>query len=392
MHICIYTETALPKMGGQEMVVDALARQFLGLGHAITVLTQQPRRRYRPNDGALPYPVVRHPRFFSTRYFVSAYRYFLHRLLRRAAPPFDVLHCHGLYPSGYLAALLKPHLSVPILLTSHGGDVYEKNVRQQKPVLSRRHELAVRSADRLVAISPFTAAGFLRLGAREQQIVTIPNGVHLADFAAPAGRPADLDARIQPGRFLLFIGRLVRRKGVDVLLRAFAQVAPAHAEVRLVIAGDGVERQALQALAQELGLGERVSFLGAVQGRTKTYLFQSTLGTIVPSRGWEAFGLVVLESYAAGKPVIASRHPGLDSLVQENRTGLLVRSELPDHLAAAIGALLADPARTAQMGQAAQSFVQGFAWRAIAQRHIELYQQLAGSGASSGLRAAHPAA
>ena len=71
MRICFYTETALPKLGGQELVVDALARQFLALGHDITVLTQQPRWRYRPDDASLPYPVVRHPRFFSTHRYDS---------------------------------------------------------------------------------------------------------------------------------------------------------------------------------------------------------------------------------------------------------------------------------------------------------------------------------
>ncbi len=90
------------------------------------------------------------------------YRFFLRRLLRRASPPFDVLHCHGLYPSGYMAALLKDQLGLPLLLTSHGGDVYADGVRLQKPVLRTRHECAVRAADRLIAISSFTRDGFLR--------------------------------------------------------------------------------------------------------------------------------------------------------------------------------------------------------------------------------------
>jgi glycosyltransferase involved in cell wall biosynthesis len=380
MRILYYTETALPKIGGQELVVDALARQFLELGHDITVLTQYPRWRYRRDDTALPYPVVRHLRFFSTRYFVDSYRFFLRRLLRRARPAFDVLHCHGLYPSGYMAAILKPQLGLPFVLTSHGGDVYADGVRLRKPVLHERHQRAVRAADRLIAISSFTRDGFLRLGARDEQLVEIPNGVHLDELTLPAKRPDELDGRIEAGRYLLYIGRLARRKGVDVLLRALARVA---GDVRLVVAGSGVERQNLEELARALGVGERVVFVGAVHGANKAWLFQNTLGTIVPSRMSEAFGLVVLESYATGKPVVAARHPGLASLVREGETGWLVPPESPEAMAAAIEALLADAPRRGSMGEAGRRFVQGFTWRAVARRHVELYEQLSERSDSS---------
>ena len=135
MRICLYTDTALPKMGGQEMVVDALARQFLGLGHQPVVFAPTPRKLSIRGE-SYPYEVVRHLRFFSTQYFISLYRWFLLSHYRRA--PFDVLHCHGIYPPSYLAALLGKRLPVPIVVTSHGGDVYEHNVRLQKPAIVER--------------------------------------------------------------------------------------------------------------------------------------------------------------------------------------------------------------------------------------------------------------
>src|SRR5206468_2296186 len=142
--------------------------------------------------------------------------------------------------------------------------------------------------------------------------------------------------RVQPGRYVLFIGRLARRKGVDVLLRAWAPVAVAHADLQLVVAGGGVERPALESLAGELGLAGRVCFTGPAHGAAKAYLFQNTLATLVPSRMSEAFGLVVLESYATGKPVIASSHPGLASLVCDGETGRLVPPEDPEALTQAL--------------------------------------------------------
>ena len=373
MRICLYTETALPKLGGQETVVDCLARQYLQLGHEVTVLAPHPRLPLRAADGSLPYRVVRHPRFYSTRRLVDLYRFFLLRLLRRT--PFDLLHCHGLYPSGYLAALSKPKIDIPILLTSHGGDVYENNVRVRKPILKRRHEIAVRSADRLIAISRFTRDGFLRFGASAERIVDIPNGVEIEAFTTPAERPVNLDPAIQPNAYFLFVGRLARRKGVDVLLRALARL-PRSPVVRLVVAGDGDERSSLEQLAGELGLSDEVRFVGPAYGQTKTYLFQNALCTVVPSRTWEAFGLIVLESYAASRPVIATRHPGLADLVQPDVTGQLVESESVEELAAAMQKMIGEPARAGEMGRAASKFVADYSWRAVAQRHLSLYQQL----------------
>jgi phosphatidyl-myo-inositol alpha-mannosyltransferase len=373
MRICLYTETALPKMGGQEMVVDALARQYAALGHDPVVLAPNPRRPLRPDDAALPYPVVRHPRFFSTRLFVSWYRWFLQRLYARRR--FDILHCHGIYPPSYLAALSRPKLGVPVVVTSHGGDVYENNVRLAKPVLKKRHIEGLQAADALVAISRFTRERFLRLCPQARRIVEISNGVHLEPFASRSERPPDLDAAIRAGQYAVFVGRLKRRKGVDVLLEALARL-PARGGVELVIVGDGDERSALQAQAARLGLTTRVRFVGAQSGAAKVYLLQNALFALVPSRLWEAFGLVVIESYAAGIPVIASDMPGLNDLVQAGETGLLVAPAAPAELAAAMKQLFADPAAARRMGDNARRVAQRYKWRSVAERHLELYEEL----------------
>jgi glycosyltransferase involved in cell wall biosynthesis len=373
MRICLFTETALPKMGGQELVIDALARQFLALGHEPVVLAQHPRLPLRANDRVLPYPVVRHPRFYSTRYFVSWYRWFLQRLYRRQ--PFDVLHCHGLYPPGYLAALSRARLDCPVVITSHGGDVYEHNVRLAKPVLKERHIQGLAAADALIAISQFTYDGFRRLCPQAQRIVEIPNGVDLEPFQRPALRPAALDSAIQPGEYAVFIGRLKHRKGVDVLLRALS-LLPARDLVDLVIVGDGEERSALEGLAQELGLARRVRFAGKQVGQDKAYLLQNARCAVVPSRMWEAFPLVVLEAYASGLPVIATSTPGLADLVQPGETGILVPPESPKTLADGLRMLFQDQAWARRMGDSARAAAASFSWRSIAERHLQLYEEL----------------
>jgi glycosyltransferase involved in cell wall biosynthesis len=373
MRICLYTETALPKMGGQEMVVDALARQFQVLGHDPVVLAPRPRLPLRAQDSQLPYLVVRHPRFYSTRFLVGWYRWFLRRLHRRCR--FDVLHCHGLYPPAYLAALSRASVDIPTVVTSHGGDVNPQNVRLAKPVLRERHVEGLRCADALVAISRYTRAGFQRLCPEAKTVVDIPNGVDLEAFANPVPRPVDLDAAVRPGEYLLFLGRLQYRKGVDVLLQALARV-PGATAVQLVVAGAGDIRGDLEALCRKLGLGERVRFVGQVTGQKKLYLLQNTRATVIPSRGWEAFPLVTLESYAAGKPVIAADLPGLAENVLPDRTGFVVPPEAPDILAQRLRQALAEPEMMQQMGRTARQFVCDFSWPAVALRHLDLYERL----------------
>jgi len=373
MRILLYTCTALPKLGGQEAVVDALARQFQALGHEPMVLAPRPRVSHRESDRQLPYPVLRHPRFVSTRRFVSLYRHWLIRAQGRYR--FDVIHCHDVYPTGYVAALCKRRLAVPLVITSHGGDVREGNVRISKPGVRQRHVIATKAADALIAIGRFTEEGFRRLYPDAPRIEHIPNGIDLAPYQTPAVRPVGLDPSIHEGDYALFLGRLKRRKGVDVLLRAMGQM-PSGRGVQLVIAGAGEEQAAVEAQVRDLRLDDRVRLVGRVEGQDKRYLLQNALCVVMPSREWEAFPLVLLEAYTAGRPVVGTAIPGIVDLVQDGTTGLLVPEEDAEALAHALGRLFADPARGRDMGIAARVVAQRYSWDAIARRHLDLYEQL----------------
>jgi len=370
MRICFYTETAHPKMGGQEIVVDALARQYLNKGHDVVVLAPYPRRPLRARDETLPYPVVRHPRFFSTRLFVSWYRVFLNRL--HSAHRTEILHCHGLYPPGFLASLTRGHRSIPTVITSHGGDVQENNVRLLKPLLRRRVIQGLTAADKLVAISRFTESR-MRALCPGTPIISIPNGVDLSPFLKPAPRPEGLDAAILPRKYFLFVGRLKARKGVDVLLEAFAKMPSPYP---LVIAGDGEERLDLENLTARLGLKSRVWFVGPVHHPAKAYLFQNALATVVPSRDWEAFGLVALESFAGGTPVIGTRLPGLEDLIEPGKTGWLVSPDSAQDLAHALAEASSNPTHCRLLGENAKRQSLDYDWSLVAQRHLDVYREL----------------
>jgi glycosyltransferase involved in cell wall biosynthesis len=373
MRICLYTNTALPKVGGQEIVIDALARQFLALGHEPVVLAPW-RESQGPFDAAsVPYPVVWHPRFFSTYWFVSWYGRWMAKLHHTRR--FDVIHCQGTYPAGYVGACCKAVQHLPLVITSHGDDLAPLGLYDRKPKLRGRFRMALAQADAVVAISDYTARMFREACPELRQIVPIPNGVDVEQFAAPVPRPANIAASIRPRSYLLFLGRLDPRKGIDVLLEAMVLLR-GRCDCDLVVAGRGPEGPSLQALTARLGLQRQVHFVGQTTGQQKLWLLQNGLCTIVPSRIWEAFGVVAVESLAAGRPVIASQLPGLADLVQPGRTGLLVPPESPQRLAEAIREVVRDPLRADGWGNTARRFVRAFDWRNIARRHLDLFAEL----------------
>jgi glycosyltransferase involved in cell wall biosynthesis len=374
VRICLYTETALPTVGGQELVVDALAREYANEGHDVVVLAPNPRGSLLANDSRLPYRVVRHRRFFSTRRFIDWYQYPLVKLHRTF--PFEVLHCHSVHPCGYLGALCRDRLGAALVLTSHGGDIREGGARILKSGARSRAILALRRADAVVSISRFTTQA-LQCLEPSSKIVQIQNGVDLSPFDNPAARPAQLDPRIRAGQYVLFLGRLHPRKGVDILLDAWAaSLAKTDSGMMLAIAGDGGERDALANQARRLGILPSVCFLGRVAGASKTWLLQNARCGCIPSRDWEAFPLVIMEAFGAGKPMIGTRIRGLEDLITPGRTGWLVAPESPVELAAALHEMSVDHQSLHNYGANARRTALDHGWPSIAARHLALYQTI----------------
>jgi len=374
MRLCLYTETALPTIGGQELVVDALAKEYTNQGHEVVVLAPTPRGSLVANDRQSPYRVIRHRRFLSTRRFIEWYQYPLLKLHREF--PFDVLHCHSVHPCGYLGALCRNRLKAALVLTSHGGDIREGGARIRKPGARSRAIMALREADAVVSISRFTTQALMSLEPATK-IVEIQNGVDLASFENRGARPPQLDQRIRAGAYVLFLGRLHSRKGLDILLEAWATSQTKTDPSRmLAIGGDGGECKALKEQARQLGILPSVCFLGRVTGATKTWLLQNARCGCMPSRDWEAFPLVVMEAFAAGKPMIGTRILGLKDLITHGETGWLVAPESPAELAAALHEMWVDDGLLLKCAANARRTALEHGWPSIAARHLALYQAL----------------
>lgn len=301
------------------------------------------------------------------------------RLLERARP--DVVHDHGtafhLTPAVLWACR---RAGVPVVQTIHGAGLFcpahglrrgdgspcgvASCVRGNPlPALLHRclpggaghalatvavhglHELlgSYRRLDAWICASEAMAALARRAG--------LPAGrVHRVPYALPRAW-LDRPPSAGPGRWLLFAGRLEREKGVHHLLAAMALLPRT---VELLVAGRGAEEAALRADADRRGL-TNVRFLGWQGEPALDALRRGALATVLPCDWFEAFGQVVLESFAAGRPVVASRTGGLPELVRDGVDGLLVEPGDPAALAAALRRLLEAPAEAEAMGRRARA-------------------------------------
>lgn len=233
----------------------------------------------------------------------------------------------------------------------------ERNFRRFKaPLQIALGWLTVRAADRVLAPSAATAAE-LRRDYRVGEVAVVPNAM---GESGPEGAE-DTAKRQGAGReagYLLIVGRLRIRKGVDVLLAAIPELLRRQPAARLLVAGDGEHRAALERAAAALDLGKAVTFLGKVDAAGVRTLLRGAAALVVPSI-YEGMPLVVLEAMEASVPVVASRVSGIPEVVEDGATGWLVVPEDPAALAAALAAVLGDPVEARRRGAAGRRLLAG---------------------------------
>ena len=242
----------------------------------------------------------------------------------------------------------------------------------------------MRGAARLCVVSRdhFEASSLRRaLAGKSPAVVELPNGVDLRSFQTV---PAADDPRARHGipataKLLLFVAALDRAhhfKGLGTLLQA-ARYLPR--DIRLLIVGDGDLRQFYEQQAARLNLAERVAFAGAIAHDDLPPYFRSADLTILPSSPPESFGLVLVESLACGTPLVASNIPGVRTVVEHGRDGLLVEPHNPLALAEAITRVLRDEGERREMGRRGRAKVEArYDWLAIGARLEATYQHILG--------------
>jgi phosphatidylinositol alpha-mannosyltransferase len=203
----------------------------------------------------------------------------------------------------------------------------------------------------------------------------VPNGIDVGGFQKPMPRPHDMPADGSPT--IIYVGRLEPRKGVDVLIRAMPAVRAQVTSVRLVIVGDGPDRESLTAIARTLNVDVR--FAGRVDDQQLPAYMQSADIVCSPALGGESFGIVLVEAMACGTPVVASHIEGYVDMLGDSDSAVLVPPRDPDALAAALTALLVNEDRRRAQGARGAVKAREYAWPAVAARLERIYESVTAS-------------
>jgi glycosyltransferase involved in cell wall biosynthesis len=326
-------------------------------------LARVPSREYRHGV------VVHHPRYaLLPKVSMTAAPFLLYagaapfvaRLVHSGMAP-DLIDAHYFYPDGIAAALLAKRLGLPFTITARGSDLNQI----ADFALPRRMILwAARQAAGLITVCEALRDRLGELGIEASRVTVLRNGVDLRLFRPHHRGQARATLGLQQPT-LLSVGHLIERKGHDVVIRAL----PLLPDCRLLIVGEGPLRRSLQALAQRVGVADRVKFIGAVAHEALPEMY-SAADALVLASSREGWANVLLEAMACGTPVVASTAWGNKEVVTSPAAGVLMRSSDPEGVADATRRLLASPPQRS----ATRRFAERFSWDATTTGQIELFE------------------
>jgi glycosyltransferase involved in cell wall biosynthesis len=392
-------------VGGLARHVNELARALAAAGHQVDVLTAHhpgapPCERIDMGPGQVrvmragPSPI--NPLDFVTDIHQLNFA-LLERLLAEGGADYDLLHAHD-WLVAFAARTLRQGWSRPLVATIHATEA-GRNQGIANALQGYIHSvewLLSYDAWRVICCSRAMAdevIGGLRTPADKVRVV--PNGVdpeRLRCTDSAAELAAFRDRWAAPGeRIVLFVGRLVREKGVEVLIDAMPEVLSHHPEAKFVVAGRGWHGH-LRERAQGKGLGHKIVFSGFLPEPDLPRLYAVAEVAAFPSL-YEPFGIVALEAMAAGVPVVTSDVGGFREVVRHEATGVHTWANNPHSLAWGIKRILSDPELAARLRRAGRREVQErFAWDSIAKQTLAVYEEVLAGGPQACLPPSPPVA
>jgi len=260
---------------------------------------------------------------------------------------FDLIDAHFLYPDGLAAILLGKWFKKPVVVTCRGSDVNLHLLHRISLLLTR---WLIKRAAAIITVCEALKTELTRFRVVGPKVTVLRNGVDLKLFH-PVDRDVVRSEMGLTGLVLISVGRLAELKGHDLTIQAMLQIP----DSTLLLVGDGPERANLQALAQRLGLSERVRFLGRQpQEKLKNYYSAADISVLSSSR--EGWANVLLESMACGTPVVATDVGGNGEVVTSEKAGVLVKGRSAESIAAAINQYRANPTDRVDVIRYAEQF------------------------------------
>jgi glycosyltransferase involved in cell wall biosynthesis len=349
MRIVFLTGIWPPDVGGPATHGPEFARFLVERGHEVTVVTMGDRE---PDVRPCEVVVVSRAQRFPVRYGRVA------AIATRRARRADILYATATYAA---ASLASPVSRTPLVAKLVSDPAYERARRYglfdgtleqfQQPASTRVEALkrlrthALRRASALVVPSAYLAEIAGGWGLDRTRLTVLPN---------PAPAVPELPPSLQPSGTFTFVGRLTRQKALDVAFAAVAQVPNA----RLVVIGDGPDRDRLEAAARDAGAGDRVEFRGALPRLDALAVVAGSTAALLTSE-WENFPHSAVEALAVGVPVVSTAVGGVPEIVRDGENGLLIPVGDVDAVAAAMTRVLSDDGLRARLSRGARPSVAG---------------------------------
>ncbi|MBW1816030.1 MAG: glycosyltransferase family 4 protein [Deltaproteobacteria bacterium] len=365
MRILFWSERFWPTVGGVGISSSTLLPALRERGHEFAVITMKEYSDRPEEDEFKGIPVYRLPFWTAVAKGDVGLSIKLRRRVAEIKRKFahDLLHVFFLGPSILFHFQTRNVCPAPLLVSMDSALPGQGTGKDS--LVSR----TFRAADWVTCVSSAT----LNKARRFMPEIVSHSSLIYQGRKPPGLMPAPLPSKAPT---LLCLGRLAIEKGFDLALIAFASMFERHPHVRLVVAGDGPERPALEQQARKLGINDAVDFLGWVAPNKVSELINTSTIVVMPSRR-EGLPQVAMEAALMARPVVAARVGGVPEIVVHGQTGLLVGQEDSSALADAVEFLVAHPEKAAQMGQAARERVKKeFSWDHYMDAYEALYRKL----------------
>jgi glycosyltransferase involved in cell wall biosynthesis len=277
---------------------------------------------------------------------------------------FDIIDAQYYYPDGVAAALLARHINKPFVCTARGTDL---NLMPSYPIPRRLIRWTAQQAGASIGVCRALMDSLQALGADPAKLNVLRNGVDLQRFQPVDQATARTRLGLSPGRWLVSVGWLIERKGHDIAIKALPQLPG----VKLAIIGEGELRNTLESLASNLGVADRVLFVGALP-QAELRDWYGAVDALVLCSSREGWANVLLESMACGTPVVATSIWGTPEVVQNASVGRLMQERTPTSLADAVADLFAQyPSR-----EAVRAYSERFDWEETTQGQLQLFRKV----------------
>jgi glycosyltransferase involved in cell wall biosynthesis len=381
MRICLLSKMYPPVSGGSAMYAYEIANALGKRGHDVDVYTQSKsddKSSLSVHDNVSVYSLTKARRYLVT--FETIY-YSIRARSQVDLDDYDIIH-GTLMPASTITLSDRLTFDTPIVLTSHSfalSEVFAHSPEKPADYLLKyafhpmnvvMDNIAARPADAVIAISSEMNDQLVtQYGLPSQKVTTVSHGVDTDRY-----RPHDGTHPAVSGDCLslLFVGRLISRKGADLAIEALAEAD--STDIELLIAGTGRLGSKLEQLAADLGVSDRVNFLGYVPDEDLPLLYSSADVTLFTSN-YEGFGLVLLESLASGTPVIGSAVGGIPDLIEDGVSGYIVPRD-PLSFADRIETLHTDREQLATLSETARDIAGQQTWDHVASDVEEVYERV----------------